>query len=117
MKDALVVVKEFFDLPVEEKERFYSEDPNWISCVVKTSIDFRKEKFHFWRDTLRHRTHPLEDHIHHWPENPARYRYILLQLLLSKLMMSVTENRLGHRTRFLLKEYVVRGKGRHGPHC
>lgn len=81
MKDALVVAKEFFDLPVEEKERFYSEDPNLISCVVKTSIDFPKEKFHFWRDTLRHRTHPLEDHIHRWPENPARYRYILLQVL------------------------------------
>ncbi|KAG5567439.1 hypothetical protein RHGRI_002852 [Rhododendron griersonianum] len=76
MKDALVVAKEFFDLPVEEKERFYSEDPNLISCVVKTSIDFPKEKFHFWRDTLRHRTHPLEDHIHLWPENPARYREV-----------------------------------------
>ncbi|XP_058208432.1 hyoscyamine 6-dioxygenase-like [Rhododendron vialii] len=76
MKDALVVAKEFFDLPVEEKERFYSEDPHQSGCMLKTSIDFPKEKFHFWRDNLRHPSHPLEDHIHRWPENPARYREV-----------------------------------------
>jgi isopenicillin N synthase-like dioxygenase len=75
MKDVLVVAKEFFDLPVEEKERFYSEDPNQ-TCRIKTSLDFAKEKVHFWRDNLRHPCHPLEEHIRQWPENPARYREV-----------------------------------------
>jgi isopenicillin N synthase-like dioxygenase len=75
MKDVLVVAKEFFDLPLEEKERFYSEDPNQ-TCRLKTSIDFAKEKVHFWRDSLRHPCHPLEEHIQQWPENPARYREV-----------------------------------------
>lgn len=74
MKDVLVVAKEFFDLPAEEKERFYSEDPHDQGCRLRTSIDFANEKFHFWRDSLRHLCHPLKDQIHHWPENPARYR-------------------------------------------
>ncbi|KAH7862949.1 hypothetical protein Vadar_011444 [Vaccinium darrowii] len=76
MKDVLVVAKEFFDLPVEEKQRFCSEDPLEQACSLKTSIDFANEKVHFWRDTLRHNCHPLEEHIQQWPENPARYREV-----------------------------------------
>ncbi|KAG5567441.1 hypothetical protein RHGRI_002854 [Rhododendron griersonianum] len=78
MKDVLVVAKEFFDLPAEEKQRFFSEDPNQ-TCRMKTSIDFAREKVHFWRDSLRHPCHPLEEHIQQWPENPARYREVFGQ--------------------------------------
>ena len=73
MQDVLVVGKEFFDLPVKE-ERFYSEDPN-RTCQLRTSINYDEEKVHFWRDNFRHPCHPLEDYIHEWPQNPARYRY------------------------------------------
>ncbi|KAH7864773.1 hypothetical protein Vadar_033640 [Vaccinium darrowii] len=76
MKDVLVVATEFFDLPVEEKKRFYSEDPHDQGCRLKTSIDFAREKVHFWRDNLRHICHPLEEHIQQWPDNPARYREV-----------------------------------------
>ncbi|PSR86012.1 Protein DOWNY MILDEW RESISTANCE like [Actinidia chinensis var. chinensis] len=75
MQDVLVVGKEFFDLPVKEKERFYSEDPNQ-NCRLKSSINYDKEKVHFWRDSFRHPCHPLEDYIHEWPQNPTQYREV-----------------------------------------
>ncbi|XP_057507935.1 hyoscyamine 6-dioxygenase-like [Actinidia eriantha] len=75
MQDVLVVGKQFFDLPVEEKERFYSEDTNQ-KCRLKSSINYDEEKVHFWRESFRHPCHPLEDYIHEWPQNPARYREV-----------------------------------------
>ncbi|XP_052169978.1 protein DOWNY MILDEW RESISTANCE 6-like [Diospyros lotus] len=76
MHRVLTVSKEFFELPAEEKARFYSEDPQ-RSCRLYTSINFSKEKVHFWRDKLQHSCHPLEDHIQQWPENPASYREVV----------------------------------------
>ncbi|PSR94860.1 Protein DMR6-LIKE OXYGENASE 1 like [Actinidia chinensis var. chinensis] len=75
MQDVLVVGKEFFDLPMKEKERFYSEDPKQ-SYGLRTSLNYDQEKVHFWRDNFRHPCHPLEDYIHDWPQNPARYREV-----------------------------------------
>ncbi|GFY99580.1 hypothetical protein Acr_13g0009800 [Actinidia rufa] len=78
MQDVLVVGQGVLDLPVEEKERFYSEDPNQ-KCRLRTSISYDEEKVHFWRDNFRHPCHPLEDYIHDWPQNPARYRWLGLE--------------------------------------
>ncbi|KAL6978661.1 hypothetical protein U1Q18_020326 [Sarracenia purpurea var. burkii] len=75
MEDVLRVAEEFFELPEEENQRFKSEDPNQ-SCRMKTSISYGNESVHFWRVNLRHPCHPLEDHVHHWPQNPARYREV-----------------------------------------
>ncbi|GFZ13545.1 hypothetical protein Acr_23g0019300 [Actinidia rufa] len=75
MQDVLVVGKEFYDLPVKEKERFYSEDPNQ-NCRLKSSVNYDKEEVHFWRESFRHPCHPLEDYIHEWPQNPTRYREV-----------------------------------------
>ncbi|CAK9140639.1 unnamed protein product [Ilex paraguariensis] len=76
MRNALMVGAEFFDMPAEEKASFYSEDPK-KSCRLYTSIDYVREKVHFWRDTFRHPCHPLEDHVKDWPEKPARYREVV----------------------------------------
>jgi len=53
MIDVLEVAEEFFELPIEDKASVYSEDPK-RSCRLYTSIDYDKEKVHFWRDSLRH---------------------------------------------------------------
>ena len=46
------------------------------SKVVDTGIDYDSEKVHYWRDTLRHPCHPLEEHMQFWPEKPPHYRYV-----------------------------------------
>ncbi|KAL4596417.1 hypothetical protein ACB092_12G163000 [Castanea dentata] len=71
--DVADVVKEFFELPAKDKASLYSEDPKQ-SCRLYTSIDYDSEKVHYWRDTLRHPCHPLEEHIQFWPEKPPHYR-------------------------------------------
>lgn len=73
MLDVLKVAKEFFHLPDEDKVSFYSEDLSKPSRLT-TSIDYGREKVHFWRDKLHHSCHPLEEYVKDWPTSPTRYR-------------------------------------------
>ena len=75
LEDVLRVSKEFFDLPDEEKSRLFSDDPK-RSCRLYTSIDYINEDVHYWKDTLKHPCHPLEEHRQSWPVKPARYKYV-----------------------------------------
>ncbi|KAL4651713.1 hypothetical protein ACB092_01G180800 [Castanea dentata] len=74
--DVIDVGKEFFELPAKDKVSLYSEDPKQ-SCRLYTSIDYDSEKVHYWRDTLRHPCHPLEEHMQFWPEKPPHYREVV----------------------------------------
>ncbi|KAK4492483.1 hypothetical protein RD792_003292 [Penstemon davidsonii] len=76
MNDVLKVAGEFFRLPAEDKASFYSEDPK-KACRLYTSIDYDKEKVHYWRDNLRQSCHPLDRYIEDWPANPTRYRKVM----------------------------------------
>ncbi|KAF5459362.1 hypothetical protein F2P56_023315 [Juglans regia] len=76
MHDVLEVVNELFELPAKDKESICSEDPKQ-SCRLYASIDYDREKVHYWRETLRHPCHPLEEHVQFWPEKPARYRKVV----------------------------------------
>ncbi|GMH30823.1 hypothetical protein Nepgr_032666 [Nepenthes gracilis] len=77
MEDAMAVFKEFFELPGEEKSRLFSED-NSQSCRLYTStVNYRKEEIHFWRDALTHPCRPLAECVQHWPEKPNRYREVI----------------------------------------
>ncbi|CAK7339807.1 unnamed protein product [Dovyalis caffra] len=76
MQDVLKVANEFFQLPADDKDRFYSEDPRQ-SCRLYTSIDYVQEKVHYWRDNLRHPCHPLQEHVQFWPEKPTQYREVI----------------------------------------
>ncbi|KAI5315795.1 hypothetical protein L3X38_044971 [Prunus dulcis] len=73
LHNVMNVGKEFFELPSEDKASLYSEDARQ-SCRLYTSIDYVREQVHYWRDTLRHPCHPLEEHIDFWPQKPASCR-------------------------------------------
>ncbi|KAL6271461.1 hypothetical protein ACE6H2_028372 [Prunus campanulata] len=75
LHNVMNVGKEFFELPSEDKASLYSEDARQ-SCRLYTSIDYVREQVHYWRDTLRHPCHPLEEHIDFWPQKPANYREV-----------------------------------------
>ncbi|MFS7975302.1 putative hyoscyamine (6S)-dioxygenase [Helianthus anomalus] len=72
--DTIEVVKEFFNMPDEEKEIYYSIDPIKRCKVYTSGYDYANEDIHFWRDNLRHPCHPLEEWVHLWPEKPTNYR-------------------------------------------
>ncbi|XP_061366950.1 hyoscyamine 6-dioxygenase-like [Gastrolobium bilobum] len=76
LDDATQVAKEFFELPIEDKARLYSEDPKQ-GCRLYTSIDYANEDVHYWRDSLKHPCHPLQEHIQNWPNKPTRYQDVM----------------------------------------
>ncbi|XP_058077938.1 protein DMR6-LIKE OXYGENASE 1-like [Magnolia sinica] len=73
--DMMRVAKEFFEMPVMDRIKLYSEDRSQIVRVF-TSIDYCNEDVHCWRDNLRHPCHPVEKFMHLWPEKPSRYRHV-----------------------------------------
>ncbi|CAI9086991.1 OLC1v1020941C3 [Oldenlandia corymbosa var. corymbosa] len=72
----LKVAKEFFDLPVEEKLKLYSDDPS-KTMRLSTSFNVKKETVHNWRDYLRLHCYPLETYAPEWPHNPPSFREIV----------------------------------------
>ncbi|PKH93916.1 hypothetical protein CRG98_049804 [Punica granatum] len=73
MKEALSVASNFFDLPTEEKMKYMSND---VHEPVRycTSMKDGMDKTQYWRVFLKHYSHPLEDWIQSWPNNPSTYR-------------------------------------------
>jgi isopenicillin N synthase-like dioxygenase len=67
------VAAEFFQLPVEEKMKLYSDDPT-KTMRLSTSFNVKKETVHNWRDYLRLHCHPLEQYAPEWPSNPSFFR-------------------------------------------
>lgn len=65
--------REFFDLPVEEKLKLYSDDPS-KTMRLSTSFNVNKEKVHNWRDYLRLHCYPLDKYVPEWPFNPPSFR-------------------------------------------
>ncbi|KAF6158816.1 hypothetical protein GIB67_012459 [Kingdonia uniflora] len=97
MDGALASAKDFFDLPMEGKTEFMSNDiykPVRYSTSLKDGVD----KVQFWRVFLKHYAHPLEDWIGSWPHNPSRYREemgsyaIQVRKVAIELMGAITES-------------------------
>ncbi|KAI5657503.1 hypothetical protein M9H77_26296 [Catharanthus roseus] len=67
------VAKEFFNLPVEEKLKLYSDDPS-KTMRLSTSFNVKKETVHNWRDYLRLHCYPLDKYVPEWPSNPPLFK-------------------------------------------
>jgi len=73
MDEMLKVIEEFFNLPLEEKMRYCSEnvmDPVRYGTSLNTT---RKHALH-WRDFLRHYGGLVSHTYHLWPDNPPTYK-------------------------------------------
>ncbi|CAL5436626.1 unnamed protein product [Camellia sinensis] len=77
MDDTMSLFKEFFDMPVEDKAAYYSEDKSKSFRLYTSGQNYLKDKVNYWKDSMKHSCHPLEDHIQSWPEKPARYREVV----------------------------------------
>ncbi|XP_020526524.1 protein DMR6-LIKE OXYGENASE 2-like isoform X2 [Amborella trichopoda] len=96
IQSMLDVAKEFFEMPIENRAKLYSEDPK-TEVRVSTSFNFNKSKVQLWRDFVRHPCHPLEDYIDSWPEKPENYREVAskyaleIRALILKLLALLSE--------------------------
>ncbi|CAN6545364.1 unnamed protein product [Malus baccata var. baccata] len=77
LSDTMSVLKEFFELPLEDKASVYSEDPQKSCKLFSSSVHYDAEDVHLWRDVLRHTCHPLVEYLQDWPQQPSRYRELV----------------------------------------
>ncbi|KAL9661167.1 hypothetical protein QQ045_025989 [Rhodiola kirilowii] len=74
LQDILNVSREFHELPVEDRAKIYSEDKT-KTCRLYSSLDYDKEKVHYWRNILVHQEcQPKAGNNDCFPENPTRFR-------------------------------------------
>ncbi|CAL5357349.1 unnamed protein product [Camellia sinensis] len=80
MDDTMSLFKEFIDMPEEDKASYFSDDRSKSFMLFAASSNSnlnKKGNVTYWKDSLKHSCHPLEDHIQSWPEKPARYREVV----------------------------------------
>ncbi|KAI3773016.1 hypothetical protein L6452_04213 [Arctium lappa] len=77
IKDTIGIVKEFFNMPNEDKASLYSLDPQKSCRLYTSSFDYARESIHVWRDVLKHPSHPLEEWVDSWPPKPSKYRDVV----------------------------------------
>ncbi|XP_047333709.1 flavanone 3-dioxygenase 3-like [Impatiens glandulifera] len=71
--EAIEAATDFFDMPIEEK--MHLESSNVHNPVrYGTSMNHVKDKVYFWRDFIKHYSHPLQTWINQWPSNPPSYK-------------------------------------------
>ncbi|KAK9138386.1 hypothetical protein Sjap_008980 [Stephania japonica] len=96
MDEVMSLGKEFFEMPFEERSKWYC-DSRQTTLRVASSVRYEAEEVHYWRDSLRHACHPLEEFIHAWPSKPAKYREVVgpycvkMRALALKLMELIAE--------------------------
>ncbi|GLJ22872.1 hypothetical protein SUGI_0431370 [Cryptomeria japonica] len=111
----LEVSKEFFTMPVEYRDKFYSEDPSNV-VRLSTSFNVQKEKVYNWREFLRHHCYPLEKYVDAWPSEPKAYREVVgkycteVRALVLSLLATISES-LGLQT-----DYLDKALGKHAQH-
>ncbi|KMZ56502.1 hypothetical protein ZOSMA_94G00260 [Zostera marina] len=65
MANMICVSREFFRLPVSERNNSYSDSPLKANRLP-TSFNVNTEKFGCWRDYFRLHCDPLDDFNHEW---------------------------------------------------
>ncbi|KAF8099711.1 hypothetical protein N665_0238s0039 [Sinapis alba] len=108
VKDALDAATQFFDLPLEEKMLMVSSN---VHQPVRygTSINHSTDKVHYWRDFIKHYSHPLSKWIDMWPSNPPCYKdkvgkYAEATHLLHKQLIEAISESLGLEKSYLQEQ-------------
>ncbi|XP_042513955.1 protein DOWNY MILDEW RESISTANCE 6-like [Macadamia integrifolia] len=109
------MAQEFFDLPVDVKMKYYSDDPS-KTMRLSTSFNVKKETVHNWRDYLRLHCYPLQDYVNEWPSHPPSFKEVVstycgeVRRLGFRLLQEISES-LG-----LEREYMEKMLGEQGQH-
>ncbi|XP_010545149.1 PREDICTED: protein DOWNY MILDEW RESISTANCE 6 [Tarenaya hassleriana] len=108
VKGALDAATQFFDLPMEEKMLLVSDD---VHKPVRygTSLNHTTDKVHYWRDFIKHYSHPLSKWIDLWPSNPPCYKenmgkYAEATQVLHKQLIEIIMESLGLEKNYLQEE-------------
>nr|XP_043622803.1 hyoscyamine 6-dioxygenase-like [Erigeron canadensis] len=87
VNDAMTVLKEFFNMPSEDKTRIVDQSKK--GYIYTNSTDFAKDGVYLWRENLKQPCHPLKECIQLWPDNPTRYQEVIAGYLVEIQKMSL----------------------------
>ncbi|KAK6162667.1 hypothetical protein DH2020_002508 [Rehmannia glutinosa] len=106
--EALDVAAEFFNMPNETKMCLASSD---VREPVRygTSLNHINDKVQYWRDFIKHYSHPISTWINLWPSDPPSYKtkmgnYAKAVHELHKKLMEVVFESLGLRPDYLQED-------------
>ncbi|XP_044484959.1 protein DOWNY MILDEW RESISTANCE 6 [Mangifera indica] len=111
----LEVAHEFFELPIEEKLKLYSEDPS-KTVRLSTSFNVNKEKVHNWRDYLRLHCYPLQKYVPEWPANPSYFKEFVSNYCIEVRELGFRLEELISESLGLEKEHIKQMLGEQGQH-
>ncbi|KAL2903927.1 2'-deoxymugineic-acid 2'-dioxygenase [Bienertia sinuspersici] len=77
LNEARTMIKEFFELPAEDKEKYISYSHKDIFALYTSNYNYFAEEIHFWRDVITQRCLPVEECAPYWPDKPAKYREVI----------------------------------------
>ncbi|KAJ3692364.1 hypothetical protein LUZ60_012714 [Juncus effusus] len=80
MKDMMELMAEFFNMSMEDKSEYYSDDQAKKNRLFSGSM-YAKEGPKFWRDCLRLVSYPLDESIKEWPQKPKRFREVVARFV------------------------------------
>ncbi|KAK3230404.1 hypothetical protein Dsin_002285 [Dipteronia sinensis] len=109
------VAVEFFEMPVEEKLKLYSDDPA-KTMRLSTSFNVKKEKVHNWRDYLRLHCYPLEKYVPEWPSNPPQFKEIVRNYCMQVRELGFRLQELMSESLGLEKDHITNVLGEQGQH-
>ncbi|KAJ1435377.1 Oxoglutarate/iron-dependent dioxygenase [Sesbania bispinosa] len=75
--NTLRIFKEFHAMPVDEKVRESSKDPNGRCKLYTSSGRNCEDVAKYWKDSLQHPCPPSGEFMEYWPEKPTGYREIV----------------------------------------
>ncbi|XP_015878703.1 protein DOWNY MILDEW RESISTANCE 6 [Ziziphus jujuba] len=111
----MCVAREFFELPVEEKMKLYSDDPS-KTMRLSTSFNVNKETVHNWRDYLRLHCYPLDKYVPEWPSNPSSFKEIVRNYCIEVRQLGYRLQELIAESLGLEKDYIKDVLGEQGQH-
>ncbi|MBA0744455.1 hypothetical protein Gogos_007075 [Gossypium gossypioides] len=111
----LQVAHDFFELPLEEKLKLYSDDPS-KTMRLSTSFNVKKEKVHNWRDYLRLHCYPLHKYVPEWPSNPPPFKDIVSNYCVEVRELGYKLQELISQSLGLEKDYIKNVLGEQGQH-
>ncbi|KAH9624788.1 hypothetical protein KSS87_003731 [Heliosperma pusillum] len=109
------MAKDFFNLPIEEKMKLYSDDPT-KTIRLSTSFNVKKEQVHNWRDYLRLHCWPLDQFVPQWPSNPPNFKEIVSQYCKEVRELGIRIEELVSESLGLEKSYITNVLGDQGQH-
>jgi hypothetical protein len=87
LSDVMRMAYEFFEFPMEERQKFISEDMMKL-VTYNTSFNYLRGQVVCWRDFMKNNCHPLEQMLPLWKEAAFFFLMVVVTMDLTNYCLS-----------------------------